>query len=179
MGLPADPRRVGLDGHQTWSVDGVVDPQATWNRSFTAANRTELGGVPPRPGQGHDGVRLLQRRHDAKFPRSFDEVFRADGTRIQKTPARAPRANAICERVIGTLRRECLNQILILGRRHLDAVLAEYVPHHNDHRPHRSLGQLCPRSPSETSATLVDIDPRHVRRADCLGGLIHEYRIVA
>jgi transposase InsO family protein len=121
----------------------------------------------------------LLRDRDAKFPQSFDEVFRADGIRIVKTPVRAPRANAICERVIGTIRRECLDRVLILGRRHLEAVLAEYARHYNDHRPHRSLDQRCPRSSSEAPTPLIDIDSKRLRRGDRLGGLIHEYRMVA
>lgn len=123
--------------------------------------------------------KFLIRDRDAKFSRSFDEVFRADGIRIVKTPIRAPRANAVCERVIGTLRRECLDRILILGRRHLEAVLAEYARHLNDHRPRHSLGQRCPRSSGEPPTALADIDPRRLRRTDLLGGLIHEYRMAA
>jgi len=80
-------------------------------------------------------VKFLIRDRDTKFTASFDAVFAADGIRILKTPVRAPRANAICERMIGTLRRECLDRMLILGRRHLEAVLAEYVEHYNSHRP--------------------------------------------
>jgi hypothetical protein len=124
-------------------------------------------------------VKFLIRDRDGKFPRSFDDVFCADGIRIIKTPVRAPRANAICERVIGTLRRECLDNILILGHRHLESVLTEYVRHYNDHRPHRSLAQCCPRSPRKLPDVLMDIDPQRLRRKDRLGGLIHEYRMVA
>jgi putative transposase len=83
--------------------------------------------------------------------------------------------------VIGTLRRECLDRTLILGRRHLEAVLAEYVEHYNSHRPHRSLSQRAP-SPSalDTNPVLIgDVDPARLRRTDRLGGLIHEYRMVA
>ena len=80
---------------------------------------------------------------------------------------------------IGALRRECLDQILILGRRHLEAVLAEYVGHYNDHRPHRSLAQRCPRSSNEALTALADIDPKRLVRSDRLGGLVHEYRMVA
>ena len=69
-------------------------------------------------------------------------IFAADGTRVPKTPVRALRANAICDRVVGTIRRECLDRMLILGRRHLEVVLAKYVEHYNSHRPHRSLNQV-------------------------------------
>ena len=102
-----------------------------------------------------------------------------DGTRILKSPVRAPRANAICERVIGTIRRECLDRMLILGRRHLEAVLAEYVEHSNAHRPHRSLGQAAPSAPDSTPEHDTDPDLARLRRTDRLGGLIHEYRIAA
>ncbi len=124
-------------------------------------------------------VKFLIRDRDAKFPGSFDEVFRADGIRTLKTPVRAPRANAICERVIGTVRRECLDRMLILGHRHVEVVLAEYVAHYNAHRPHRCLAQRCPQSPDRAFTPLVDVNPHQLRRADRLGGLIHEYRMVA
>ena len=93
-----------------------------------------------------------------------------DGTRILKSPVRAPRANAICERVIGTIRRECLDRMLILGRRHLEA---------NAHRPHRSLDQRSPSALDTPPALIGDVDLARLRRTDRLGGLIHEYRIAA
>jgi putative transposase len=124
-------------------------------------------------------VKFLIRDRDAKFTASFDAVFAADGIRILKTPVRAPRANAICERMIGTLRRECLDRMLILGRRHLEAVLAEYVQHYNSHRPHRSLGQRSPAEPDTNPAVLAEVDLARLRRTDRLSGLIHEYRMVA
>lgn len=98
-------------------------------------------------------VKFMIRDRDGKLPRSFDQVFSADGIRVVKTPVRAPRPNASCERVIGALRRQCLDRILILGRSHLEAVLAEYVCHYNDHRPHRSLAQRCPRFSGEPDGT--------------------------
>ena len=116
-----------------------------------------------------DAVKFLIRDRDTKFTASFDAVFAAEGIRIIKTPVRAPRANAICERVIGTLRRECLDRMLILGRRHLEAVLAEYVEHYNSHRPHRSLGQRAPSASDTTPALIGDVDLARLRRTDRLG----------
>ena len=121
---------------------------------------------------------FLIRDRDAKFTASFDAVFAADGISILKTPVRAPRANAIGERMIGTLRRECLDRMLILGRRHLEAVLAEYLQHHNSHRPHRSLGQRSPAEPDTNPAVLAEVDLARLRRTDRPSGLIHEYRMV-
>lgn len=106
-------------------------------------------------------------------------MFAAEAIRTIKTPIRAPRANAVCERVIGTLRHECLDRMLILGRRHLEAVLSEYLAHYNSHRPHRSLGQRAPSEPNATRPLLGDPDLTKLRRTDRPGGLVHEYRMVA
>jgi putative transposase len=126
-----------------------------------------------------NAIKFLVRDRDTKFSASFDAVFAADGTRVITTPIRAPRANVICERVIGTIRRECLDRMLILGRRHLEAVLAEYLEHYNAHRPHRSLSQRPPTGSDATPPTIGDVDTARLRRADRLGGLIHGYRMVA
>src|SRR6188508_1705187 len=88
--------------------------------------------------------RFLIRDRDSKFTAAFDAVFSGADIRIIRTPVRAPRANAIAERFIGTLRRECLDHLLITGPRHLAVVLHEYVEHYNAHRPHRSLHQRPP-----------------------------------
>jgi hypothetical protein len=98
------------------------------------------------PGRPDDIVRYLIRDRDSKFSAAFDAVFTADAVRIVRTPIRAPRANAIAERWIGTLRRELLNRILIINRRQLDHILTVHVEHYNSHRPHRSLGQTPPRN---------------------------------
>src|ERR687894_2602672 len=84
---------------------------------------------------------FLIRDRDSKFTDVFDAVFTSEAIHILRTPVRAPRANAIAERWIGTVRRELLDRVLIINRRHLMAVLTEYVAHFNDHRPHRALNQ--------------------------------------
>jgi len=126
-----------------------------------------------------NAVKFLIRDRDTKFTASFDAVFAADGTIVIKTPIRAPRANAICERAIGTIRRECLDRMLILDCRHLEAVLAEYVEHYNSNRPHRSLSQRPPADSDATPPIVGDVDAARPQRADRLGGLIHEYRMAA
>jgi putative transposase len=123
-------------------------------------------------------ARFLIHDRDSKFSAAFDEVFRSDGIRVIHTPIRAPRANAHAERWVGTLRRECLDQILIFGRKRLERVLSVYVAHDNEHRPHRALAQQAP----VISAPPPPIDPRDlisVRRRDRLGSLLHEYELAA
>ena len=120
--------------------------------------------------------RFLLRDHDGKFSRVFDTVCTAAGVQIVMTPVRAPRANAIAERFVGSLRRELLDRILIVNQRHAAAVLAEYERHFNDHRPHRSLGQAAPLRPLPDPRPSRDI---RVRRRERLGGLLHEYTQVA
>jgi transposase InsO family protein len=126
-------------------------------------------------GERAERFRFLIRDRDNKFTAAFDAVFAGADIRIIRTPVRAPRANAIAERFIGTLRRECLDHLLITGPRHLEVVLREYVQHFNTHRPHRSLDQQPPAggTPSASGAAI------RVLRRDRLGGLIHEYLQVA
>jgi putative transposase len=115
--------------------------------------------------------RFLVHDRDTKFSHAFDEVFRTEGIRVIRTPVQAPNANAYAERWVRTLRADCLDRILILGRRHLEHVLRVYRRHYNEHRPHRALHLLPPsgRDPTPLNATA------HPRRRDLLGGLIHEY----
>jgi putative transposase len=126
-------------------------------------------------GEHADRFRFLIRDRDSKFTTALDAVFTGADIRIIRTPVRAPRANAIAERFIGTLRRECLDHLLITGPRHLAAVLHEYIRHHNAHRPHRSLDQ---RPPTGAAPPPSEAASRPLRR-DRLGGLIHEYVQVA
>ena len=123
-----------------------------------------------------DAPRFLVRDRDAKFAGAFDEVFRAEGTRIIQTPFRAPRANAYAERWVRTVRTECLDHLLILSRRHLDRVLAEYLEHYNRARPHRGIDLATPEG--REGPVLTDGVPR-IHRRDVLGGLIHEYEVAA
>jgi putative transposase len=126
--------------------------------------------------------RLLVRDRDGKFTRDFDDVFHSEGIRVIKAPVRAPRARAHAERWVGSLRRECLDRLLICGRRHLQHVVSTYALHYNQHRPHRSLGQRPPLAqppPADepSQGELLTLD--RLRRRDRLGGLIHEYQLAA
>jgi len=123
-------------------------------------------------------TRFLIHDRDSKSTAAFDEVFRSDGIRTIRTPVRAPRANAFIERWIGTVRRECLDRLLIVNRRHLERVLPVYIAHYNEHRPHRSNGQR-PPTPATLPGAQTIAAPDRVRRRDLLGGLIHEYKEAA
>jgi len=120
--------------------------------------------------------RFLLRDRDAKFTAAFDTVVAAEGITVLRTPVRAPRANAYAERWVGTVRREVLDRMLILGCRQLRSVLADYADHYNGHRPHRALGQASPLGPGEP---VVLVPTGRIMRRDRLGGLIHEYAQVA
>jgi putative transposase len=129
-------------------------------------------GLEDRVGQ----FRFLVRDRDAKFTAAFDAVFAAEGIRVLRTPVRAPRANAYADRWVGTVRREVLDRMLIVGCRQLRSVLAEYADHYNGHRPHPALGQAPPLGPAQPPVVLP---PGGVVRRDRHGGLIHEYAQVA
>jgi putative transposase len=111
------------------------------------------------------GVRFLIRDRDSKYSRPFDEIFHSEGIRIVKAPVRAPKANAIAERFVRTVRSECLDWLLILNRRHLENVLRVYIDHYNRDR----LRPPDPDEPQEGSHV------GKIHRRDRLGGLIHEY----
>jgi putative transposase len=115
-------------------------------------------------------VRFVIRDRDSKFSGGFDEVCRTEGAKIIKTPVRAP--SAFAERWVRTVRRECLDHLLILGRGHLQRTLHEFQGHYNAARPHRGLHLACP-STLASSGSLPAVGG--VRRRDRLAGLIHEY----
>lgn len=114
---------------------------------------------------------ILLRDRDTKFVPAFDAVFAAHGVRVVRTPVRAPRANAFAERWVGSVRRECLDWLLITGGRHLRHVLREYADHYNAARPHRSLRLLPPLGPPAGHGSGQGI----IRRRERLGGMLHEY----
>jgi putative transposase len=161
--LELDIRRVHLAGVTT-------KPDGAW---VTQQARNLLLAVEEHGRR----VRFILRDRDAKFCRSFDDVFRSESADVVVTPVQAPNANAHAERWVRTVRAECLDWLLIGGRRHLDRVLRVYVAHYNRHRPHRALG-LEPPDPAD-SGTIAEDQPALVHRRDLLGGLLHEYRRAA
>jgi transposase InsO family protein len=153
--IELESRRVHLAGCTTNPTGGWVTQQAR-NLSFTGL---------------FERMRFLVHDRDSKFSAAFDEVFRSEGIKVIHTPIRAPQANAYAERFVRTVRAECLDWLLIIGRRHLETVLRAYTAHYNRERPHRGLALLTPdRTNAHPSPTGEEI-----KRRDRLGGLIHEY----
>jgi putative transposase len=159
---------IELHTRRVFVTSSTAHPDAAWVTQQARNLSMDLDGRAP--------VRFLIHDRDSKFSGSFDEVFRSEGTEVILTPIRAPNANAFAERWVRTVRAECLDWMLILGRRHLDRVLRTYVEHYNGHRAHRALGLAAPLDDSEDS---VAIPAREVRRRNVLGGLIHEYHRMA
>jgi putative transposase len=161
--IELESRRVHLAGV-------TANPDGRWVAQ--QARNLFLGREDPRPSW-----RFLIHDRDAKFAGGFDDVFRSEGIEIIRTPIRAPKANAHAERFVGTVRRECLDWLLIVNRRQLERVLRFYIEHYNRHRPHRALGLTAP-----TPRHVVpphDRSPSTIQRRDLLGGLLHEYALAA
>jgi putative transposase len=157
-------RRVHLAGMRE-SPDGPWTTQQARNLLFSLPERDR-------------SLEFLVRDNDGKFTRAFDTVFNSEGIRVIHTPVRAPKANAVAERFVGTVRRECLDWLLLTNRRHLQRVLTDFVDHYNGHRPHRALG-LAPPEPRQLELPVPTPSIAAIRRHDRLGGLIHEYTIAA
>jgi putative transposase len=157
--IELESRRVHLAGCTTNPTGAWVTQQAR-NLSFT--------GVFER-------IRFLIHDRDSKFSAAFDEVFRSEGIDVIHTPIRAPQANAFAERFVRTIRAECLDWLLIIGRRHLERVLRVYAAHYNRERPHRALAL----EPPESATTIRRPTVGAIERRDKLGGLIHEYHRAA
>jgi putative transposase len=152
-------------------IAGVTaHPNGAWVNQQARNVLTTLRAEGKRP-------RILIRDRDVKLTKAFDAFLRSEGITVIRTPIAAPIAKAHAERWVGSVRRECLDRILILSRSHLEHVLREYVTHHNTHRPHRALDQQPPMPrPIPIRAPPCDA---HVRRHDRLGGLLHEYQVAA
>jgi len=121
---------------------------------------------------------------DSIFARYLDNAIRALGLKVLRTPFRSPKANSICERVIGTIRRECLDWMIPVTEAHLRATLREWVRHYNTGRPHKSLGPGVP-DPPKVASVIPNSEFRHrlaagavVITKSVLGGLHHEYFLV-
>ena len=160
---------IEVASRQVHVVGVTAQPMGEW---VTQQSRNLLMALDDRTGR----FGFLIRDRDTKFTAAFDAVFAAEGIQVLRTPVRAPRANAYAERWVGTVRHEVLDRMLIFGGRQLRSVLAEYVDHYNQHRPHRALGQAPPLRPG---VPVVLAPPGRVVRRDRLGGLIHEYAQVA
>jgi transposase InsO family protein len=140
--IELDTRHVHLGGV-------TANPDGAW---VTQQARNLLLGL----GERRRHMRFLLHDRDAKFSRSFGDVFRSEGAEVLLTPVQAPRANAYAERWVRTVRAECLDWLLIVSRGHLEQVLRVYVRHYNGHRPHRALVLQPPDQPG--GLTVVGID---------------------
>jgi putative transposase len=150
----------------------TANPDGAWT---TQTARNFLMGLDQRTAS----VKFLIRDRAGQFTGRFDAVFQADSIRILTSPPQTPRANAICERMIGTLRREVLDRLLIVNEHHLRQVLTEYLLHYNTARPHRALGQLAPAQAETQPPEPINLAEHQIRRKQILGGLTHEYLIAA
>ncbi|HEY2269375.1 MAG TPA: integrase core domain-containing protein [Streptosporangiaceae bacterium] len=150
----------------------TAHPDGAWT---TQAARNVLMDI----GQRAASVKFLIRDRAGQFTSSFDAVFTAQGIRILPSPPQAPRANAICERITGTLRRELLDRLLIVNEHHLRRVMAEYLQHYNTARPHRALGQLSPAQAGTRPPEPINLAEHRIRRKQVLDGLTHEYQVAA
>lgn len=131
--------------------------------------------------QGDQAHRFVIHDRDTIYSQGVDRTLEAMGLMVLKTPVRAPQANAYCERVIGTIRRECLDFIIAINEGHVRAILREWVTHYNRGRPHASLG---PGIPEGSGVAALGGDDGRSVPAGCrvaatpiLGGLHHEYRL--
>ena len=153
---------IGVSAHPT----GAWTTQAARNLMMDLADRATT-------------IKFLLRDRDSRFTTAFDAVFAADGIRMLTSPPRAPRANAICERMIGTLRRELLDRVLIINERHLRRILTVYLHHFNTARPHRTLGQLAPAHTETGPPQVINLADYPVHRRPILDGLMYEYHLAA
>jgi transposase InsO family protein len=173
---------IELGRRRVWITGVTAHPNAAW---VIQQARNITGDLT----DADIAAKFLVRDRDTKYVASFDEVFKAEGTEILKTPFRTPSANAFAERFVHTVRSECFDHLLIVNEAHLERVLRSYACHYNGHRPHQGLSQEIPTMERTVPlAVRPGSDARHrqlrrysglVRRYDRLGGLIHEYERAA
>jgi hypothetical protein len=159
--MEIETRRVHILG-------ATAHPTGAWTAQQARNLLMELG---ERAGR----FRFLIRDRDGKFGRACDEILASAAESSGRAWPRSPRANAFAERFVGTLRRECLDHLLVHGERHLRQILAEYERHYNQHRPHQALSL---RQPLHDPAEVVDLTAR-IQRRSAVCGLICEYRRAA
>ena len=157
-------------GTRRMHLGGVTaNPTGEWTVQQARNLAVSLGGR-------FEDIRFVIRDRGSNFTRSFNAVFQATGARMLPTAVQAPRMNATCERLVGTLRHEVLDRVLIVSERHLRAVLAEYQVHYNIARPHQGIVQRVPDGEHDAPrATVTDVDTQQIRRKPVLCGLINEY----
>lgn len=149
-----------------------ANPDGAWTAQAARNMLMDLGGRA-------NAFKFMIRDRGGQFTDVFDAVLADAGIRVIKSPPQAPRANAICERMIGTLRRELFDRILILGERHLRLILEKFLAHYNGIRPHRALRQLSPAQAATTPPAPIDLAVYRLCRKPILGGLTSEYQIAA
>jgi putative transposase len=164
-------------------------------RSSTSACRRHIRACTPNPTGGwvaqqarnlvmtlddrEQPLRFLIHDRDAKFSGGCDLVFQSEGIAVIRTSVQAPNANAHAERWVGSVRRECLDRLLIISRRQLEHVLRVSTRHYNQHRPHRALALRPPEQADGNPTPLRAQAYSQLNRRDLLGGLIHEYERAA
>jgi len=159
-------RRIHLAGI-TSNPDGPWTAQQARNLAMTMGTTLEQ-------------MRFLIRDRGSQFTTAFDGVFEDCGLTILRSPPQAPRTNAICERLIGTLRHELLDHLLILNETHLHTVLTEYTAHYNTARPHQGIAQHVPNHDhNPPNAKIIDLDTARIRRKPILNGITSEYEQAA
>jgi len=172
---------IELGRRRVWINGVTAHPNAPW---VTQQARNVTGDL----ADAEITSRFLVRDRDTKYVASFDNVFKAEGAEILRTPFRTPNANAFAERFVRTVRSECLDHLLVVNEAHLERILRSYARHYNGHRPHQGLAQEIPAPDRAVPLQAVPISdsrhrhlrhhPRRIHRHDRLGGLIHEYELV-
>ncbi len=171
---------IELGRRRVWITGVTAHPNAAWVTQQARNITSDLADA-------EITAKFLVRDRDTKYVANFDDVFNAEGTEVLRTPFRTPNANAFAERLVRTVRSECLDHLLILNEAHLERILRSYARHYNGHRPHQGISQMIPAR-EHTVPLLVAANPvsRHahlphhpsqIRRRDRLGGLIHEYEL--